>query len=137
MSENLGFFKGFTSNKEDGEPDYSREISQEVAEALIKRAETSGKPIILEIQPEPGQIEAERILGFNFDVDDILDVLKNGATGIYLAIAEHKLGEDGSTKSGYSLVLCGTKNSTVITQNKMFNYSKPCPCNCPRTGQTC
>lgn len=135
MSENLMFLKNLGTNKDNGQTDYSKEISHTYANTIVSRVENSDKAIVLEINPGVAQEDKERILGFNFDANDVLDVLKNGADGIYLAIGEHEAGELGSEKDGYTLVLFGTKEGNIMTENKVYNYSKPCPRNCPRESE--
>ena len=134
MSENVGFISNTSLGFRD---EYSKPIKIAQANTIVGRVEGRTSPIVLQSNTdEAGQ--RKNILGFSFDRDDVLTALGNEGDGIYLAIAERVAGDLGSQDSGYTIVLYGTLDGHVIHEDdRIFDYSKPCPCNCPRIGETC
>lgn len=137
MAENVGFISNTSLGLRD---EYSKPISITEANTIVGRVEGRTSPIILQSEPDDETGLRKNILGFSFDREDLMMALGNedDADGIYLAIAERVAGDLGSQDSGYTLVLYGTRDGHVIhDDNRIFDYSKPCPCNCPRIGETC
>lgn len=72
------------------------------------------------------------IKGFYFKLTkELNDLLRFGFEGIYLAIGEYETG-------GHTLILYAVDSggSTIELDDKIFDYSEPCPDKCPKRLMT-
>lgn len=94
----------------------------------------AGNPKPIELKTNNGKA----IKGFYFPRTEIETALGEDATGIYLAFGIH----DGKVIKGLygnTIILYGVKPDTpggkeytIEVDSRIFDYSKPCPDNCPK-----
>ncbi len=81
--------------------------------------------------------------GFTFSREDVLKALgddsnPNPGTAIYLAFGYHKKDVDPDTE-GLTIALAayGADGKLIKDNERIFDFSEPCPCKCPRDIHQC
>lgn len=96
----------------------------------LGRSQTIDTTIIVD-----GSEEDKRVLGFSFPRCEIMKALDTSSDNIGIHFS---FGYNKTEKKGITIILYGIKSDGAIvkSEGKMFDYSKPCPDNCPKgTGK--
>ncbi len=94
--------------------------------------------------PRAPRLPGDKVFrGFTFSRSDVLKALgdkddPNPGEAIYLAFGYHKKDVDPNTE-GLTIALAayGADGKLINDDERVFDYSEPCPCKCPRDIHQC